>query len=225
MKRTSIFTMSFLLLAVSLGAAQRGGHGEHGNGDHNSNHGGAAPRNNFNAPSHNSGNGQSYRSENRQNFQRTEHPGMRVQNFQQTPMERNYAISRNQRSGDAHREFRNEGQMVNNRNEFRNESLNGRHEWRDEHYQSLSHRYGWFSGFRTGVFVNFGPPRPLYYGYTGYAPGPGYVWVDGYWAWDGYQYVWIDGYWAQAPYANALWVPGFWAPRHSGYIWFGGYWR
>ena len=226
MKRTSLFITSFFILAVSLGAAQRGGHGEHNGGEHNGNRGGAAPHQNFAAPSHNAGGGQAFRAENRQNFQRVERPSMPVRNFQQAPIEHNHAIAREQHGGDARREFRNEGSVVNNRNEFRNDRHEwGRHDWRDEHHEWLEHRYGWFSGFRTGIFVGFGPPHPLYFGAIGYAPGPDYVWVDGYWAWDGYQYVWIDGYWALAPYANALWTPGFWAPRHNGFVWFNGYWR
>ena len=27
-------------------------------------------------------------------------------------------------------------------------------------------------------------------------PEAGYVWIPGYWAWDGYEYYWTPGYWA-----------------------------
>jgi|GEM_PF-4388088 len=225
MKRTSLFITSFLLLTVSFGAAQRGEHGNHGNGEHNGYRGGAAPRQNFSAPSHNMGGGQAFRSESRQNFPRAERPSMPVQSFKQAPIEHNHTIAREQRGGDARREFRNEGSLGGNRQEFRNDFHNGRHEWRDEHHERLKHQYSWYSGFHTGIFVNFGPPRPRYFGSIGYAPGSDFVWVDGYWAWDGNEYVWIDGYWARVPYYGAAWNSGFWAPRHSGFVWFDGYWR
>lgn len=28
------------------------------------------------------------------------------------------------------------------------------------------------------------------------APGPGYVWKQGHWNWNGYRNVWVAGYWA-----------------------------
>ena len=33
--------------------------------------------------------------------------------------------------------------------------------------------------------MRFGPPPPPRYGVMGFAPGPGYVWTDGYWDWRG----------------------------------------
>lgn len=58
------------------------------------------------------------------------------------------------------------------------------------------------------------------------SPGPDYIWVDGYWAWDYRyrEYVWIQGYWAMAPYAGAVWIPGYWEYYRGGYRWIDACW-
>src|SRR4051794_29379834 len=45
------------------------------------------------------------------------------------------------------------------------------------------------------VYVNTPPPPPVSE-YRPYPPGPGYVWVDGYWDWTGYDWYWVGGVWA-----------------------------
>lgn len=69
------------------------------------------------------------------------------------------------------------------------------------------------------------PPPPYYRAYMGRAPGPGYVWTDGFWAWRGGGYVWAPGRWVRPPHPRARWVPGYWAHRHRGYVWVQGRWR
>lgn len=32
-----------------------------------------------------------------------------------------------------------------------------------------------------------------------YDPVPGYIWVQGYWSWNGYEWLWIDGHYAPDP--------------------------
>jgi hypothetical protein len=56
------------------------------------------------------------------------------------------------------------------------------------------------------------------------APGDGYVWTPGYWAWTGAGYEWVQGAWVEPPYVNALWTPGFWGDGFGGYAWYPGYW-
>ena len=68
------------------------------------------------------------------------------------------------------------------------------------------------------------PPPPPYAAYVGVAPGPRYVWTDGYWAWRG-RWYWMPGRWVMPPRPRAVWVPGRWMPRHHGYVWVQGYWR
>ena len=45
--------------------------------------------------------------------------------------------------------------------------------------------------------VNFGPPPPPVFGPVGLAPGAGWVWTDGYYAWGGNAWVWRPGRWAR----------------------------
>ena len=70
----------------------------------------------------------------------------------------------------------------------------------------------------------YGPPAPRVEAY-GYAPGPGYVWIPGYYAWGGGGYNWVGGRWALPPRPRAAWVPGHYVRRngHSEYV--GAHWR
>jgi hypothetical protein len=74
-------------------------------------------------------------------------------------------------------------------------------------------------GVHVGAPVYYRPaPAPVVVtAYRRPCPGPGYVWVDGYY--DGYGNR-FDGYWALPPYADAYWV----APRFSDGRFYGGYW-
>ncbi len=67
------------------------------------------------------------------------------------------------------------------------------------------------------------PPEPLYEQMTP-SPGEGFVWIDGYWHWNGSEWVWVSGRWEQQqdgyvyvePYydtsgAEYLYTPGYWA--------------
>ena len=69
------------------------------------------------------------------------------------------------------------------------------------------------------------PPPPPYAGYVGRAPGPRYVWMEGYWARRGNHWAWVPGRWVVPPRGRAAWVPGRWTPRHGGHVWIEGYWR
>ena len=62
-----------------------------------------------------------------------------------------------------------------------------------------------------GYYVSVPPPPPRY-GVVGYAPGPGFVWVDGYWDW-------------RPPRPGAVWVPHRWVPYGRRYRFVRGYWR
>jgi hypothetical protein len=56
------------------------------------------------------------------------------------------------------------------------------------------------------------------------APGDGYIWTPGYWAWTGDGYEWVQGAWVEPPYGGALWTPGYWGYGGFGYSWYPGYW-
>src|SRR5262245_42323449 len=72
---------------------------------------------------------------------------------------------------------------------------------------------GYYSG---GYYATTAPP-PIRAEVRGYAPGPGYVWVDGYWGYRSNRYAWNSGYWARPPRARAVWVPGRWEHRGNRY--------
>lgn len=57
-------------------------------------------------------------------------------------------------------------------------------------------------------------------------PGPGYLWVPGYWAWDGTEYYWVPGYWEQPPTIGYYWTPSYWAwdNADNDYVFYAGYW-
>jgi uncharacterized protein YcfJ len=57
------------------------------------------------------------------------------------------------------------------------------------------------------------------------APGPGYVWVGGDWAWNGAAWVWVGGHWMVPPYPGAVWVVGGWHHGPRGWYRAGGYWH
>jgi len=80
-------------------------------------------------------------------------------------------------------------------------------------------RGGYYSGYAA-----YGPPAPRY-GVVGVAPGPGYIWTDGFWDWGGRDWRWSPGRWQRPPHAGAHWVAPEW--RHEGRGWRrrGGYWR
>ena len=74
--------------------------------------------------------------------------------------------------------------------------------------------------------VSFGlqigpPPPPRVMHARPRAPGPGFVWVDGYWYPEGGRYRWHNGYWTRPPYEGATWV----GPRHDGQRFFEGHWE
>jgi hypothetical protein len=79
---------------------------------------------------------------------------------------------------------------------------------------------------QIGVVVAFGPPALPVYSQPP-LPGPGHMWVPGYWAWDPYYgYFWVPGTWVLAPFPGALWTPGYWwwSDADDGYLWAPGYW-
>jgi len=75
------------------------------------------------------------------------------------------------------------------------------------------------------VGVGYGPPPPRY-GVVGVAPGPAYVWTDGFWDWRGGGWVWAPGRWMRPPHPGAHWEPGRWDVRGGrGYRFHRGHWR
>jgi hypothetical protein len=75
---------------------------------------------------------------------------------------------------------------------------------------------------QVSVGIRIGPPpAPRVLAVRPAAPGPDYLWVDGYWYPVNGRYLWHEGYWTRAPYAGAHWI----GPHHDNGRWFDGYWE
>jgi len=75
------------------------------------------------------------------------------------------------------------------------------------------------------VVVPEPPPPPIVEEVYYSAPGPGYVWVNGYWGWYGGRWAWVRGRWAWPPHRRAVWVGGYWERRGGSGVWISGHWR
>jgi WXXGXW repeat (2 copies) len=74
---------------------------------------------------------------------------------------------------------------------------------------------------QVSVGITIGaPPPPRVLAVRPVAPGPDFVWLDGYWFVDGHKWKWHPGYWTRAPYVGAHWV----GPRYEGGKFYAGYW-
>lgn len=76
-----------------------------------------------------------------------------------------------------------------------------------------------------GVSIGIAPPTLPVYAQP-IAPGAGYIWTPGYWAWDaGWSgYYWVPGTWVMPPRIGLLWTPGWWGWSAGYYRWNHGYW-
>ncbi len=68
------------------------------------------------------------------------------------------------------------------------------------------------------LHVRVGPPAPIVEARV-IPPGRAYVWVPGYYRWDGRTYVWVAGRWELPPARCHAWVPGHWAQHRRGWYW------
>jgi hypothetical protein len=78
-------------------------------------------------------------------------------------------------------------------------------------------------GEPTPYEVSGMPPEPLYEQMTD-SPGDGYVWVDGYWHWNGDEWVWVAGRWEREQDGYAY-VEPYYGYSDGGYYYTPGYWR
>jgi hypothetical protein len=74
------------------------------------------------------------------------------------------------------------------------------------------------------VYVRTGPP-PLRAEVVSVSPGAGYVWVPGYYRYDGGGYVWVGGRWDRPPRGRGRWVPAHWERDRRGWYFVEGHWR
>jgi YXWGXW repeat-containing protein len=74
------------------------------------------------------------------------------------------------------------------------------------------------------MYVERRPP-PVRVEVIGVAPGPGFIWIGGFWRWGGGQYVWVPGRWAARERGYHHWNPGRWRHTRRGWYWVEGRWR
>lgn len=74
------------------------------------------------------------------------------------------------------------------------------------------------------VVVSEDPPAPVYET-VGIAPGPGYLWIGGYYHWSGGGWVWYRGHYARPPHPGAAWIRARYEVRGGRRVYVAGYWR
>ena len=77
---------------------------------------------------------------------------------------------------------------------------------------------------RGRLYVRVGPPAPIYETRI-VSPGPGFVWLPGYYQSEPRGYVWVPGRWERPPRARAQWVPARWVHDRRGWYVVEGHWR
>ena len=75
----------------------------------------------------------------------------------------------------------------------------------------------------TEVAVDEAPPAPVVEE-IGMAPAPGFIWIGGYWGWNG-RWMWQSGHWGRPPHRGALWIGPRYAIRGGRHVFIRGYWR
>jgi hypothetical protein len=77
---------------------------------------------------------------------------------------------------------------------------------------------------QVGIYIGRNPPPPLRYEAQPPIPGPGYVWIDGYWGWRDGRYIWFPGRWNRPPYEGGYWVHSHWDHYPEGWRLHEGHW-
>jgi hypothetical protein len=68
-------------------------------------------------------------------------------------------------------------------------------------------------------------PPPVRAEAVGVAPGPGCVWINGYWGFEGNRHVWIAGRWDRPRRGRNAWVAGRWERQGNRWGYRQGRWR
>jgi hypothetical protein len=79
---------------------------------------------------------------------------------------------------------------------------------------------GGYVGYYASV-----PPPPVRVEAFGVAPGPGFVWVSGYYGYNGGRYAWVPGTWRRPPRGRVAWEAGRWENHGGRYRYAPGRWR
>jgi hypothetical protein len=73
------------------------------------------------------------------------------------------------------------------------------------------------------VRVQIAPP-PVRVEVQPAAPGAGYTWIAGHWAWRGGAHVWIPGHWAMPPQPGYHWQAARWVNENGAWVFYEGHW-
>ena len=74
------------------------------------------------------------------------------------------------------------------------------------------------------VVIVDAPPPPRHE-HRPHAPGPEFVWIDGYWGWHGHRHEWVEGRWERPPHGHREWIAPRWEHRGGSYVFIEGSWR
>lgn len=72
-------------------------------------------------------------------------------------------------------------------------------------------------------FAHSHPPHPRHE-YRAAMPGPGYVWVNGFWDWQATNWIWIPGRWERPAVEGSTWVEPHYYRESTGYRYEPGHW-
>jgi hypothetical protein len=81
------------------------------------------------------------------------------------------------------------------------------------------------TGCAGGAYVVAAAPPLPRYGAMGFAPGPGFVWADGFYDLRGSAWVWVPGAWRRPPRPGVMWVAPAWRQEGRSWRFHRGYWR
>ena len=56
-------------------------------------------------------------------------------------------------------------------------------------------------------------------------PGAEFVWINGYWGWQGVDFAWVPGRWERPAEGRRVWVPHHWEHDRNGWYLVEGHWR
>ena len=74
------------------------------------------------------------------------------------------------------------------------------------------------------VRITTGRPPAMRYERRSVSPGQGYVYVKGFWNWDGGRWQWVPGRWDRPAIADGYWIPARYVRTSRGTIYEPGHW-
>ena len=100
--------------------------------------------------------------------------------------------------------------------------------WVPGYWTQVAGGFQWVEGLWLAAPANEivylpSPPASIEAGPVGMPASDNFIWVPGYWAWNGLQFVWMAGHWAVAQ-PDWVWMPAHYIVTPRGCIFVAGYW-